>query len=203
MTIYFIGGSPCSGKSTAAEALANEYGLRYFKVDDYLDEYMSMAAKDGKPCCKAIANMTPEQIWMREPALQCEEELKIYEEIFPYIQVELEEMKTDRGIVTEGAAYLPLLMNACAVPLNRYISVTPTRDFQVAHYEKREWVPYVLEGCSNKKAAFDNWMERDALFAKAVQQQCKQLGYVSLINDGKVPIGEMVAKIAAHFDLKR
>ena len=46
MQIYYIGGSPCSGKSTAAEALANEYGLRYLKVDDYLDKYMSMAAKD-------------------------------------------------------------------------------------------------------------------------------------------------------------
>lgn len=35
---YYIGGSPCSGKSTIAEALSKKYILHYFKVDDYLDE---------------------------------------------------------------------------------------------------------------------------------------------------------------------
>ena len=33
MEIYYIGGSPCSGKSTVAEALAQQYGLAYFKAD--------------------------------------------------------------------------------------------------------------------------------------------------------------------------
>lgn len=40
MNIYFIGGSPCSGKSTVAEILSRKYDLHYFKVDDYLDTYM-------------------------------------------------------------------------------------------------------------------------------------------------------------------
>ena len=34
--IYYIGGSPCSGKSTVAEALVKEYGLSYFKRQTYL-----------------------------------------------------------------------------------------------------------------------------------------------------------------------
>lgn len=37
--IYWIGGSPCSGKSTIAEIISNRYGLYYFKVDDYLEKY--------------------------------------------------------------------------------------------------------------------------------------------------------------------
>ena len=36
--LLIIGGSPCSGKSTAAERIAQEYGAYYFKVDDHLDE---------------------------------------------------------------------------------------------------------------------------------------------------------------------
>ena len=40
--IYYMGGSPCSGKSTAAEILAERYGLYYFKVDDYLEKYISI-----------------------------------------------------------------------------------------------------------------------------------------------------------------
>jgi len=34
----FIGGSPCSGKSTVAEILAEKYGLYYFKGYEFLDE---------------------------------------------------------------------------------------------------------------------------------------------------------------------
>ena len=34
--VLFIGGSPCSGKSTVAERISKEYGAYYFKVDDFL-----------------------------------------------------------------------------------------------------------------------------------------------------------------------
>lgn len=40
MNVYYIGGSPCSGKSTTAEILSKKYDLYYFKVDDYLDKYI-------------------------------------------------------------------------------------------------------------------------------------------------------------------
>lgn len=202
MTVYFIGGSPCSGKSTVAQALSEKYHLRYFKVDEYLEKYMKMAAADGKGSCKAVEQMTPEQIWMREPIVQCDEEIQIYEEIFPYILADLEKTECDHGIITEGAAYLPSLMKACAVPANRYISITPSKEFQVSHYRQREWVPYVLEGCSDKEKAFENWMERDALFAKAVQQQCTHHRYLSLINNGAISVEEMMGSIAMHFKLQ-
>ena len=42
--IYFIGGSPCSGKSTVAESLSDKYDLYYFKVDDYLNQYTNRGA---------------------------------------------------------------------------------------------------------------------------------------------------------------
>lgn len=44
MPVYFIGGSPCSGKSIVAEALSSRFGLKYFKVDDHLDHYLQTAA---------------------------------------------------------------------------------------------------------------------------------------------------------------
>jgi len=201
MTVYFIGGSPCSGKSTAAQALAERFGLHYFKVDDHLDRYIQQAAEAGKQHCAAIRQMTPEQIWMRDPLVQCEEELLIYQEIFEYILADLEKMNFENGVITEGAAYLPMLAKKAGVPAGRYLSITPTKSFQVAHYRLREWVPYVLAECSDKAAAFDNWMERDALFAKAVQQQCHELGYVSLVNGGQQSEENLIAGVAAHFQL--
>lgn len=201
MEIYLIGGSPCSGKSTIAQVLAEEYGLHVFKVDDHLHQYTKMGARDGKECCAGVANMSPDKIWLRPPEVQCREELQIYEEIFEYILADLECLAHKAGVITEGAAYLPALAKRKHIPFNRYISITPTKGFQVFHYSKREWVPFVLDGCSDRKRAFANWMERDALFAKAVQGQCTEYGYASLINRGDQSVKELSDIVAVHFGL--
>ena len=202
MTVYIIGGSPCSGKSTVAQAMAEQYGLHYFKVDDHLDRYMQMGAAQGKACCAAVAHMSPEEIWMRAPQVQCAEELQIYREIYGYILQDLEPLATGHDVITEGAAYLPALVREQGVPFCRYLSITPTKEFQVLHYRRREWVPHVLEGCSDKTAAFSNWMERDALFAEAVRRQCSALGYASLVNNGSTSVDELIHRAAAHFGLE-
>lgn len=202
MAITFIGGSPCSGKSTVAQILADRHNLRYFKVDDHLDRYLQAAAAQGKPACQRATRMTPDEIWMRDPRLQCQEELRIYEEIFDLILADLAALGSQQDIITEGAAYLPSLMQRQRIAVDRYLSITPTKAFQVSHYRQREWVPYVLEGCRDKAAAFDNWMERDALFALAVQQQCMDAGYVSIVNDGSVSVEEMVEMVAERLGME-
>lgn len=200
MNTYFIGGSPCSGKSTVAEILAEKYGLYYFKVDDFLEEYTKMGASKGYEICKKQEVMCSEEIWMREPQLQCEEELTFYEEVFEFVMADLEKINA-KGNIAEGAAYLPKLMKKLGVSKDRYLSITPTKEFQVEHYSQREWVPYVLEGCSDKEKAFANWMERDALFAKEVQRQCVEEEYVSIVNDGNIGVDEMVGMAVAQFGL--
>lgn len=87
------------------------------------------------------------------------------------------------------------------IPNDRYISITPTPEFQVFHFKKREFVPYILEGCSDKEKGFDNWMGRDILFAKEVQKQCQEEGYVSVINDGNLKIDKLVDIVSFHFGL--
>lgn len=147
MNAYFIGGSPCAGKSTVAEILSKQYGLYYFKVDERLDEYTRRGAQMNYEICKKQVEMGADQIWMRNPVLQCKEE------------------------------------------------------FQISHFRQRNGIPYVLDGCSNLEAAFDNWMERDVLFAEEVVQECNVLGYQSIRNNGELSIEELVHKVSIHFGL--
>ena len=202
MNIYYIGGSPCAGKSSVAEILSKKHDLYYFKTDDFLDRYMQAGARKGYPVCRKTAGMSAEQIWMREPLLQCREEFDIYREIFEFVVADLDRIEWKGGIITEGAAYLPELMKQSGVPGNRYISITPTKEFQVTHYRKRDFVPLVLEGCSDKEAAFLNWMDRDALFAQEVRRQCHKENYVSVINDGNMDLDELAGLTAVHFGFK-
>ena len=128
--IYYIGGSPCSGKSTVTEILAAKYHLFYFKVDDFIDKYLKMGASKGYEICKKQDSLRADEIWMREPALQCQEELLYYKETFAFVLEDLMQIK-EKDIITEGAAYLPELMRKLNISNNRYISITPTRDFQI------------------------------------------------------------------------
>ena len=53
--------------------------------------------------------MTPEEIWMREPKLQCQEEFLIYEEISEFVFDSLQKIDAN-FLITEGAAYTPSVM---------------------------------------------------------------------------------------------
>ena len=112
---------------------------------------------------------------------------------------DLERVSCQNGIVTEGAAYAPVLMKKYGVPGNRYISITPTREFQITR--ERAFIHDVLKGCRSMESAFQNWMERDVLFAQKVRKQCGENGYVSIINDGSEPVLSMVKRVTAHFCL--
>lgn len=138
---------------------------------------------------------------MRDSVLQNEEEVQYYHEIFEFIQTDLLKFQEPRPIITEGAAYLPELMRQFNVTKDRYIAITPTKDFQISRYKEREWVPYVLKGCFDTQKAFENWMDRDLLFAQEIRHQCQVLNYSSVIIDGTIAVDKIVGMVCAHFNL--
>lgn len=200
--IYYIGGSPCCGKSTIAEMFAKKYDFYYLKADDFLDAYIERGSKENLRICKKQYEMNAEQIWMRDAKLQTEEEIEFYKETFTFLKQDLEKLSYQKTIITEGAAYLPELMKAIGITSNHYMALVPTKTFQVEHYKQREWVPYILEGCSDKQTAFKNWMDRDALFALEILKQCKIANYNFIIIDGTQTINQIAKQVANNFGLE-
>ncbi|MDU6293791.1 MAG: AAA family ATPase [Streptococcus mitis] len=195
MVLYMIGGSPCSGKSTIASLLARQYQLRHIKLDDLVDEMMTQASADSQPICLLRQDRSPEQIWMRNPEEMADEEWHFYEEIFPYVKSYL--IKNQNiPLLVEGAGLLPHLVKELECPASSYLCLTPTTDFQKKHYRQREWVPYVLEGTTNPDKAFENWMQRDILFAQMVRKEAMELGYSSLLTDGSQSENQTMKEVA-------
>ena len=191
---YMIGGSPCSGKSTIASLLARQYQLLHIKLDDLVDDMMSQASADSQPICLLRQNRNPEPIWMRSPEEMADEEWRFYEEIFPYVKSYLIKNQ-DRPLLVEGAGLLPHLVKELECPASSYLCLTPTDDFQKKHYKQREWVPYVVEGTTNPEQAFENWMQRDILFAQMVRQKAMKLGYSSLVTDSSQSENQTVEEV--------
>ncbi len=200
--IYYIGGSPCCGKSTVAEMISKKYNFQYFKVDDLLEVYINKGAKLSKPLLSKIAVMSLDEIWLREPEIQNLEEQDIYNEMFEFILEDLNKLNSEVPIITEGAAFLPKLISEIGVGKSNYICMVPTNEFQYEMYSQRPWVMQYLEGCSNKELAFENWMKRDYLFADSVLNDATTLGYSTLIVDGKRTIDENLDTIEEVFKVK-
>ena len=170
-------------------------------MDERLGAYIARGAAQGLPVCSRVAGLSADENWLRDPQAQNIEELAFYREVFPFALTELYRFASDAPTVAEGAAYLPELIAPLNLPDNRYLSITPTRAFQIDRYAKREWVSGVLAGCSDKDRAFRNWMERDALFADEVRRQCAVYGYFSLVTDfGSSPAGTL-SLVKGRFDL--
>ena len=187
MMLYMIGGSPCSGKSTIASLIARQYQLLHIKLDDLVEEMMSQASADSQPICLLRQDRNPEEM--------ADEEWRFYEEIFPYVKSYLIKNQ-NRPLLVEGAGLLPHLVKKLECPVSSYLCLTPTADFQKKHYIQREWVPYVLEGTTNPEQAFENWMQRDILFAQMVRKEAVRLDYPSLITDGSQSENQTAEEVA-------
>lgn len=199
--IYWIGGSPCSGKTTIADRLAARYGLRVYRCDDAYFEHEKLVTAEHQPVFHRLTHASCDEIWLRPVEQQIAEELEIYREEFPFILANLEALPKDRPILLEGAALLPELLVNHGVPPNRCIWIVPTEKFQRHHYAQRDWRYNVLADCSDPEQGWQNWMARDAGFASAVAQQAVSLGLELIVVDGSHSIAENEAMVEEHFGL--
>jgi adenylate kinase family enzyme len=200
---YVLGGSPCSGKSTIAEFLKDEFGFQYYKVDDHEREHSKRSDPKLHPVMHQYATMSCDEIWMRPVKDQVEEEFEYYRERFEMIAQDLEKYNAEKPIILEGAAYLPELLEQNNVNRKSVIFLVPTKEFQLHHYSKRPWIKHILKECKNPKQAFENWMMRDHLFGKKILEEARERNYRTMIVNGKQDVDQQYEKIKKHFGLNK
>ena len=123
---YILGGSPCSGKSTIAGRLSDEFDLHYYRVDDYEREHLERVDPTRHPTMHAFSQMDWNEIWMRPPQQQVEEEFAFYRERFEMIVQDLATYRHKQPLLVEGAALLPDLLEQNDVDPQRIMFLVPT-----------------------------------------------------------------------------
>lgn len=198
---YILGGSPCSGKSSIAEQLAQEFRLAYYKVDDHEPEHAARCDPARHPVMHRLKQMSWEEIWMRPVQEQVDEEFAYYRERFEMIVEDLQAFDPETPLILEGAAYLPELLAQNNADPQRVIFLVPSREFQYQYYRQRPWIHGILKECSDPEQAFDNWMMRDHLFGQTLLAQAKARRYTTLLVDGTLTLEEQYAWVKANFGL--
>lgn len=201
----WIGGSPCSGKSTIADRLAVSFGLGVYRCDDEFERHRTLVTPDRHPVFARLATASCDEIWMRPVARQIAEELELYREEFPLVLADLATLSTsmpDRAptpLVVEGAALLPELVAGLDPDPHRVVWIVPTEAFQREHYARRPWRHDVLSECTDPDGAWRNWMARDAGFARFVAADATRRGYRVIEIDGSRSLDETYALVTQHF----
>ncbi|WP_102706517.1 zeta toxin family protein [Terribacillus saccharophilus] len=205
--IYWIGGSPCAGKTTIARKLTAEYGFTYYKCDDCYDDHMSRSTPDQQPYMYKIKDQTWDQVWSTQFCSlsveeQIEDVIRVYEEQFSLILEDLLSRPKTTPILVEGAALLPHKVAPLLTNLNHAIWMVPTLEFQIEHYKKREWIHRILDQYDDPDLAFSNWMERDSGFAHKIVKDAEDMNMRSLSVDGSFFIDQSYKLVKTHFELK-
>ena len=110
MEIYYLGGGTCCGKSTATELLREKYGLRLFKQDEYLFDYLEQLAKAGNEIAAKQLGQSMEEMWLGASAAEmCAEEMQLYAAMLPLSQAAIAALPGQGDILAEGAVFCLLL----------------------------------------------------------------------------------------------
>ncbi len=199
--VYWLGGSPCSGKSSIAGTLVETHGLRLYRADEAYFRHEKIVTPERQPVFHKLTHCSAEELWMRPVEQQAAEEITLYREEFPLLLDELLAFPKSPPILAEGAALLP----KCVIPLllerQSAIWVVPTATFQLHHYSNRAWARDVVSECTNPEQAFQNWMQRDIRFAKFVEEDARQQGMQTLVVDGTHSLDENTALVERYFQL--
>lgn len=63
--VYWIGGSPCSGKSTIAEKLARDFSCTYYQCDLFNEKHVTICHPSKHPTMFRLKDMSWNALWSR------------------------------------------------------------------------------------------------------------------------------------------
>jgi 2-phosphoglycerate kinase len=199
--VYWLGGSPCAGKSSISKILAAHFDLSLYQVDDALEDQMQRLDPTLHPVLTDWLAATWNERWMKPVAELVQEAIAAYSEHFTLILQDILALPDHKPLLVEGTALLPRLVASVARNRNHMIWLVPTDDFQRTHYAGRDWIQHVLAECDDPEAAFVNWMERDSLFARWITAEASALGLALLEVDGTQSVEDNASEVASHFQL--
>jgi hypothetical protein len=164
---------------------------------------MERAEPDRHPRLHKLSQMTWDEIWMRPVDVQIADEMRCYHEEFEMILDDLLAYPGSTPVLAEGAALLPDLVSGLLSDDHQAIWIVPTPAFQWTHYtpERRPFMKDILKQCQDATQALQNWMDRDAGFAKQVSARARELGLESIEVDGERTIEENTEIVTNHFRL--
>jgi len=199
--MFWLGGSPCSGKSSISLILASRFDLDVYHVDETFETHTQRLDPVHHPALTKWCNSSWDERWMQPINDLVQEVIACYGEPFALILEDTMKESRRKSLLVEGTALLPRPVASVLTKKNQAIWIIPSADFQIVHYAEREWAWDIAAQCRDPEAAFHNWMERDIRFAELVESEAAALSLPILRVDVNRTLEENAETVARHFQL--
>jgi hypothetical protein len=205
--VLWIGGSPCSGKSTIAHTIARIYVFLGYYLDPMEPNHFARRIAAGDAEAEAFLAKTMDERWLKPSVDElAQTAIASWTRRFGLVLDDLLAMTKESFIVSEG-----IFFPACVAPYlsspHQAIWLVPTDDFcaearrrrgeALAARQKRHGV--YNEG-SDPEARLRKVIARDQQLARYVRHQAEELGLTIIEVDGSRSTDEMTELVEQHFD---
>ncbi len=132
--VYWLGGSPCAGKSSISSLLAERFPLDVYHVDEAFETHAQRFDCILHPALTKWCAATWEQRWMQPVDDLVREVIACYAEHFTLALADIRARTENKPLLVEGSALLPGLVASLLPTRHHALWLVPTVDFQRAHY---------------------------------------------------------------------
>jgi 2-phosphoglycerate kinase len=198
--VLWMGGSPCSGKSSMCDLLAEMYHVDIYHVDDAFFLHRDEFTPEQYPINYKWIHTPWESLWNQSHKVLFTETILAYKEHLQFVFLDL--LSYDDLVIAEGTSLLPQYIAPLMLDEFAALWVVPTENFQREIYPKRgTFVDHILQQCTDPERALQNWMDRDVAFASWIIDQTKSLGFCHILVDGHKSIEENAQTAAMYYHL--
>ena len=196
--VLWLGGTPCSGKTSVAGRLAERHGLPVYHYDRRAKAHEARSRPDRHPFMSEHGAMTMDQRWVLRPVeVMVAATTAAWMEQFEMAIDDLLALPHGSPVLAEGPGLLP----DCVAPLlaspRQAIWLVPTEAFKRATQPTRgrAW----MDRTSDPARAYQNLIGLDLQLAVNVKRRAEELGLGVIEVDGTRSIAEIAMLVAEHF----
>ena len=151
--IFWLGGAPCSGKSTLARLLVEAYDLRFYSIDEQFGAHLSRFSPVNHPTMTRWTSTPWDALWMQPRQELLAQAIAAYSEYFSLVLQDLEALPCG-PLLVEGNPCMPGLVASLAVSLAHVLYLLPEESFLRERYARRsDWVQGILSQCRDPECS--------------------------------------------------
>jgi 2-phosphoglycerate kinase len=197
--VYWLGGPPCSGKSSVSEILAGRFDLDVYHADEAFKTHARGLDPVRQPTLAKWCSGRWDELWMQPVDKLVQDAIACCREHFALIRADVLATPKRKPLLVEGTALLPGQVAGLLPKKNHALWLITSADFRREHYPERQWVREIVGQCRHPEAAFGNWLERDAGFVEWLEAEVSALNLQSFkVVEGRT-VEETAEAVAAHF----
>src|SRR2546430_1047148 len=105
--VFWLGGSPCSGKSSISEIIAGRFGFDVYRVDEAFESHAQSFDPLREPALTKWSKSSWNQRWMQPVESLVQDVIACYREHFTLVLEDIFSLPRRKSLLVEGAALLP------------------------------------------------------------------------------------------------